>query len=688
MPGKANNGVRTDGPVLSYTVIHLPNPPTHSQSRLKLSSNDNPKQTSLEGRFGYAPSSAASQPSTSNQPVLKKTKRVAASSLQPHGSTSKKSRVRGGETNVVGHFASSIPPAPETAPRPSITSPRNELDSEDTDDYISSDDDDGDDDDGDDGSGNLNDVYARFMEAEKMPPTSLPVAGDDFWVKYLLRPLEKHASRLGKKPTPLLDITHKRLKDVLDFVLASKGVYFIWTACPMSEHVRERLLQLWGLFMPANFQELLAGPKPPSGAQIRSLIEANGVYCNNQGVRLDKIEGRGEVQRRCVGAYWKVALPKGDVDSDDTDQEADDQEADDQEANVHHHPPPPIRLYTGQTAKVSPSDNTMGFRARWIDHVREAYGHDEAVRGDSHFTKAFIKSREASRMAFAAIVTVPVPVGTKLDIPFRNAAKFFARLSEAVCHEAFNTIYHAAKSRRTRDHRTFWLDRPRDYVGMNAQDPLREGFGFWELDKPQRPSPKCAICDKLFSTKSSLADHKAAVHGPKTFVCEYDGCVNRYGSETRLNVHRKQVHGNKEHACDGCESTYGTVGKLNAHKKQVHGNKEHACDGCERTYGTIGQLNAHKKQVHGNKEHACDGCERTYGTIGQLNVHRKEVHGNKEHACDGCERKFGTLGRLNVHKKQVHGDKEHACDGCEKKFGTLGKLNDHMKKCHPERKYR
>ncbi|TYJ54354.1 hypothetical protein B9479_005020 [Cryptococcus floricola] len=111
------------------------------------------------------------------------------------------------------------------------------------------------------------------------------------------------------------------------------------------------------------------------------------------------------------------------------------------------------------------------------------------------------------RQGRVGVVAVPVPKGTELDIPFRNAAKFFARLSEAVCHEACDTIYHAPNSRRTREHRTFWLDRPRDYVGMNARDPLRESFGFWELEKPQRPSPKCPICDKLFSTKRILNGH-------------------------------------------------------------------------------------------------------------------------------------------------------------------------------------
>ncbi|ODN74361.1 hypothetical protein L202_06773 [Cryptococcus amylolentus CBS 6039] len=137
---------------------------------------------------------------------------------------------------------------------------------------------------------------------------------------------------------------------------------------------------------------------------------------------------------------------------------------------------------------------------------------------------------------------VPVPKGTELDIPFRNALKFFARLSEAVCHEACDTVYRAPDSRRTRKHRTFWANGPSDYVGTNPRDPLGGSFTFRELDKPQRPLPKCSDCGKVFSTNGNRDIHKVDVHGRKTFVCEHDGCVTRLASEWRLKRHMRLVH--------------------------------------------------------------------------------------------------------------------------------------------------
>ncbi|ODO06928.1 hypothetical protein I350_04289 [Cryptococcus amylolentus CBS 6273] len=300
-------------------------------------------------------SSAASQPSSSSlteAPADKNVKRVATSSVEAHGFTAKELRVRGDQTNIVGPFASSMkhkltrlhqnPPTPETAPRHHIASTQDEPDPDsDSDDISSDEDDNGDDADSDDGqSGELDDGFARCMRAEEMPSTNLPVTGDDFWMKYLVRPLENHAYRLGLKPTPLLDATHKRLSEVLDFVLGSKRVNYFWTVNPMSRGIWERLLGLLGLYMPTNFQELLAGPEPPSTTQIYSHIEANGVCCNEDEDRLDELEGRGEAQSRCIGAYWKVALPEDDVDFENTDdEEADEQEANEQDAEVHTPPP-------------------------------------------------------------------------------------------------------------------------------------------------------------------------------------------------------------------------------------------------------------------------------------------------------------------------------------------------------------
>ncbi|TYJ54355.1 hypothetical protein B9479_005021 [Cryptococcus floricola] len=345
-----------------------------------------------------------------------------------------------------------LKPTRDKTPVP-VAMTQDELDSDsDSDSDISSDEDDDDIPEDDDiSANNLNDGYAKCVEAGEMDQSSLPAQKDEFWSAYLLEPLENHASRLALKTTPLPDVTRERLAELLDFVFGSKRLNYFWTVYPISKRVRKRLLGLWAIYMPVNVQALLAGQEPPSIDEIRAIVDANGMCCNEDGDRLDELEGRGEAQHRSLGAYWKVAFTVAADDEDD---------AEDEEEDVGAVEPLPVLLYTGQTATVKPTGKSMGFRSRWRAHAKYVYDRERMAAQDSIYTARFLQKKESYRMAFAAIVTVPVPVGTKLDIPFRNAVKFFARLSEAVCHGAFTTIYHAPNSRRTREHRTFWLDGP------------------------------------------------------------------------------------------------------------------------------------------------------------------------------------------------------------------------------------
>ncbi|TYJ57873.1 hypothetical protein B9479_001483 [Cryptococcus floricola] len=201
MSGKSNKGVRTDGPILSYTVIHLPTPLTHSQSRLKFSSNDDPTQTNVslsvssQGRADWNPLAeslvqppprpppapphpAASQPSSSNLPADATPKRAAASSLN---TTAKKSRVDEDDTKI------QKPPASEGAQRPIIASARIDMTNDeivsdsDSDSDISSDEDDDDIQEDDEiSANNLNDGYAKCVEAGEMDQSSLPAQKDEF----------------------------------------------------------------------------------------------------------------------------------------------------------------------------------------------------------------------------------------------------------------------------------------------------------------------------------------------------------------------------------------------------------------------------------------------------------------------------------------------------------------------------
>ncbi|GBF61954.1 metal regulatory transcription factor [Trichophyton mentagrophytes] len=116
----------------------------------------------------------------------------------------------------------------------------------------------------------------------------------------------------------------------------------------------------------------------------------------------------------------------------------------------------------------------------------------------------------------------------------------------------------------------------------------------------------------------------------------------------------------------------------------------HECDvaGCISKFPTRWRLNMHARSVHGPRVFECDvaGCTSKFPTPGQLDAHARSVHGPKVFECDvaGCTSKFSTLKRLNDHARSVHGPKVFECDvaGCTSKFSTLKRLKTHTRKVH------
>ncbi|ODN95913.1 hypothetical protein L198_04532 [Cryptococcus wingfieldii CBS 7118] len=78
---------------------------------------------------------------------------------------------------------------------------------------------------------------------------------------------------------------------------------------------------------------------------------------------------------------------------------------------------------------------------------------------------------------------------------------------------------------------------------MNAQDPLGEPFAFWELVKPQRPSPECSDCGKLFSSmKWKIVQHLWADHGVSTAGETNTTNFCHWCREYFVNPHRWEDH--------------------------------------------------------------------------------------------------------------------------------------------------
>ena len=124
---------------------------------------------------------------------------------------------------------------------------------------------------------------------------------------------------------------------------------------------------------------------------------------------------------------------------------------------------------------------------------------------------------------------------------------------------------------------------------------------------------KCDICEKTFATIAQKRGHFRAAHVPKdSFQCEY--CDKIFSVKRTLREHKVLYHSDKEnngelYNCDVCEFKTASKQTLKYHGYQ-HMDKTdrpHPCEHCDKRYVQKALLQRHIKTIHlGIKEFRCE----------------------------------------------------------------------------------
>lgn len=252
----------------------------------------------------------------------------------------------------------------------------------------------------------------------------------------------------------------------------------------------------------------------------------------------------------------------------------------------------------------------------------------------------------------------------------------------------------------------------------------------------------CEICDKMFTSKEQLKEHKLIHEMP---VLE---------SSAIIDVKKEPPQPVKKYKCIPCKKVYTNYGLMYAHNKEKHPEKKlpgsnsnypKKCKYCDKILYTGGSywnhLTMHERvnnQKEGNntqkppilsieKEkktqdsesesyHTCKRCFKVFSTKSNLRGHMK-CHGinlsptnknqkktTKKVWCDICHCAFENVTHLERHKREDHGDNDdgmpmltdekvdlktpfvYTCDTCVKTFTTKSGLRKHKMK--HEREFR
>ncbi|XP_058449880.1 zinc finger protein 883-like [Malaya genurostris] len=204
----------------------------------------------------------------------------------------------------------------------------------------------------------------------------------------------------------------------------------------------------------------------------------------------------------------------------------------------------------------------------------------------------------------------------------------------------------------------------------------------------------CEICGHKFSHKGKLNDHIQRVH-LKIGIPKCDICSKTFTTRSSLERHMISHSDVKPYACDQCDQSYRRLLLLRQHKSLVHeGKNPHVCTECGKEYRGSQALYFHRLKVHLGRQrpksrHArseiCKLCNDPFPKLSALAEHIKQEHDNEKYPfiqCAECPKTFLSAQKLSQHKP-IHTDK-YACTKCNIRYSNRTQMQHHMDLKHPD----
>ncbi|KAI7881322.1 hypothetical protein K492DRAFT_206926 [Lichtheimia hyalospora FSU 10163] len=211
---------------------------------------------------------------------------------------------------------------------------------------------------------------------------------------------------------------------------------------------------------------------------------------------------------------------------------------------------------------------------------------------------------------------------------------------------------------------------------LTALNQFLQGLGM----EPVRDTRDCHPAD--ISTHLRSIDARSNILAKKY----YDMCVTRVRKDMMPNnvVNER----GRLHRCDKCAKTYHTKDMLTSHKVREHAVKgeEWQCDECDLVLSTKTTLRLHKFNIHSG-ELTCDSCNETFENYRTYYDHKVIMHQCEEIQCpwEGCDATFNRK-KSFYHHVYNHNCSENklACpfEGCDRLFLRHDHLRDHVDSIH------
>lgn len=203
---------------------------------------------------------------------------------------------------------------------------------------------------------------------------------------------------------------------------------------------------------------------------------------------------------------------------------------------------------------------------------------------------------------------------------------------------------------------------------------------FLSIRKKKSEGWKCDICNKSFTRRPHLEEHRILHTQDKPFKCTY--CEEHFKSRFARLKHQEKFHLGP-FPCNICGRQFNDTGNLKRHIECTHGGKRKwTCFICGKSVRERTTLKEHLRIHSGEKPHLCSICGQSFRHGSSYRLHLRVHHDDKRYECEECGKSFIRHDHLTKHKKIHSGEKAHQCEECGKCFGRRDHLTVHYKSVH------
>ncbi|GBP13530.1 Gastrula zinc finger protein XlCGF26.1 [Eumeta japonica] len=203
----------------------------------------------------------------------------------------------------------------------------------------------------------------------------------------------------------------------------------------------------------------------------------------------------------------------------------------------------------------------------------------------------------------------------------------------------------------------------------------------------------CTDCDKTFSHRAGLMNHRLAVHKlNNVFPCSACEKVFRWKTSLKKHLEKHDDKGKSADSlpfCTPCGVSFSSVSTYQRHLKNslkhVTVNElKFICADCNRKFANKTKLRDHIEEKHLHKTYQCYICHKPSKNRVCLDQHIRNVHRGRPNnkICHHCGKGFPTKVQLESHIRSHTGERPFICEYCPTTFSQQSNLYKHNRQVH------